>query len=205
VRRDGFSVVSGGKVGGVEAGGEGDLLALVAGRDEAAFRQLAGRHMPRLLTLARRMLRDPSEADDIAQETLLRLWKNAPAIAVGPAGVAPWLKQVATNLCLDRLRSRGRLELTDELPDVPEPARQQAQLEARELKQRVDAALSALPDRQRVALTLFQYEGMSMAEVGAMMGVSEVAVESLLARARRALKAALADEWRQMKSEAGTG
>lgn len=191
--------------GGGQGGEDETLLARIRGRDQAAFRLLADRHMPRILTLARRMLRDPSEADDVAQETFLRLWRNASGLTVGPAGLAPWLRQVASNLCLDRLRARGRLEVTDEVPEAVEPATQLAGLEKAELKAKVDAALAGLAERQRVALTLFHYEGMSMAEVGAIMGVSEEAVESLLARARRALKGALAEEWASLKSSAGGG
>ena len=69
------------------------------------------------------------------------------------------------------------------------------------MSQRVDAALKALPDRQRMALTLFHYEGLSQIEVGRIMGISDEAVESLLARARRTLKAALRDEWRELLSD----
>jgi RNA polymerase sigma-70 factor (ECF subfamily) len=74
-------------------------------------------------------------------------------------------------------------------------------LAERELGRRVDAALKGLPERQRLALTLFHYEGMSQVEVGAVMGISDEAVESLLARARRALKASLKDEWRGLLPE----
>jgi RNA polymerase sigma-70 factor (ECF subfamily) len=103
---------------------------------------------------------------------------------------------VASNLCIDRVRARRNLGLGDEVPEESEPAGQVTHLAERELSARVDAALKALPDRQRLALTLFHYEGMSQIEVGEVMGISDEAVESLLARARRALKAALKDEWR---------
>jgi RNA polymerase sigma-70 factor, ECF subfamily len=75
------------------------------------------------------------------------------------------------------------------------------QLEARDVSQRVDAALKELPDRQRMALTLFHYEGLSQVEVGRIMGISDEAVESLLARARRNLKGALREEWRELLAE----
>jgi RNA polymerase sigma factor (sigma-70 family) len=70
-----------------------------------------------------------------------------------------------------------------------------------DLSARVDAALNALPERQRLALTLFHYEGLSQVEVGDVLGVSEEAVESLLARARRALKVSLQERWRQLLSK----
>ena len=87
------------------------------------------------------------------------------------------------------------------MPERAEPATQHSQLEARDTSQRVDAALKALPDRQRMALTLFHYEGLSQIEVGQIMGISDEAVESLLARARRTLKAALREELRELLSD----
>ena len=94
-----------------------------------------------------------------------------------------------------------RLTVTDEVPEQIEPATQHSQLEAQDTSQRVDAALKALPDRQRTALTLFHYEGLSQIEVGRMMGISDEAVESLLARARRSLKAALRDELSELLAD----
>jgi len=91
--------------------------------------------------------------------------------------------------------------VTDEVPEQAEPATQHSQLEAQDTSQRVDAALKELPDRQRMALTLFHYEGLSQVEVGRIMGISDEAVESLLARARRTLKAALRDELRELLSD----
>ena len=99
------------------------------------------------------------------------------------------------------MRSGRRLTVTDEVPEQAEPATQHSQLEAQDTSQRVDAALKELPDRQRMALTLFHYEGLSQVEVGRIMGISDEAVESLLARARRTLKAALRDELRELLSD----
>jgi RNA polymerase sigma-70 factor (ECF subfamily) len=74
-------------------------------------------------------------------------------------------------------------------------------LEAQDVSQRVDAALKALPDRQRTALTLFHYEGLSQLEIGQIMGISDEAVESLLARGRRSLKATLRDELQELLAD----
>ena len=74
-------------------------------------------------------------------------------------------------------------------------------MEARDVSQRVDGALKKLPDRQRMALTLFHYEGLSQVEVGRIMEISDEAVELLLARARRNLKGALREEWRELLAE----
>ena len=188
-------------VTGLEANEDAALVAAAAGGDAAAFRSLVDRHLSGVLAVARRMLRDEAEAEDVAQEALLRLWRSADGIEVGPHGVKPWLRRVVSNLCVDRMRSGKRLTVVEEVPERAEPASQQVQLEADEVSQRVDAALKELPDRQRMALTLFHYEGLSQIEVGRIMGISDEAVESLLARARRNLKGALRDEWREMLAE----
>ena len=180
---------------------EGVLLARVAAGEAQAFRALVDRHLPTVVAIARRMLRDDAEAEDVAQETLLRLWRNAASLELGEGGVRPWLRRVAANLCIDRVRAQKNTSLGDTLPEEAEPAGQVTRLAERELGRRVDAALKALPERQRLALTLFHYEGMSQIEVGEVMGISDEAVESLLARARRALKASLKDEWRGLLPE----
>lgn len=181
------------------------LLVRVASREPAAFRLLVDRHMPSLILLARRLLRDEAEAEDVAQEALLRLWRQGQSLDVGPAGVGPWLKRVVSNLAIDKLRVRGRFDVTDEPPEQPQAADQLRTLEQRELADRVEEALRRLPDRQRLALTMFHYEGLSMQEVGGMMGVSAEAIESLLARARRTLKVALAAEWQAMRNDPESG
>jgi RNA polymerase sigma-70 factor (ECF subfamily) len=181
---------------------EAALVGRVAAGEAQAFRALVDRHLPTVLAIARRMLRDDAEAEDVAQETMLRLWRNAARLELGEGGVRPWLRRVAANLCIDRVRAQRNTSLGDALPEEVEPPSQMTRLAERELGRRVDAALKALPERQRLALTLFHYEGMSQIEVGEVMGISDEAVESLLARARRALKAALKEEWQGLLPQA---
>jgi len=177
--------------------GDGELMARVAAGEQAAFRQLLARYLPRLVATARRMLGGDAEAEDVAQEAALRLWRNAAKIEVSEAGVGGWLYRVTSNLALDRIRAR-RSDGPDALEFMTVPADQQRRLVERDLGARVDKELQALPERQRQALVLCHYEGMSMSDAGEVMGISSEAIESLLARGRRTLRAALADEWRAL-------
>lgn len=185
---------------GQPAGGasDGALLTRAASGDEGAFRILVERHLSAMLAVARRMLRDEAEAEDVAQEAMLRLWRSSEKLDIGDYGVRPWLRRVVSNLCIDRVRAARNLTVTDEVPELPQPAVQEVNIERREASARVDSALKALPERQRVALVLFHYEGLSQIEIGKVLNVSDEAVESLLSRARRALKGSLATEWRQL-------
>jgi RNA polymerase sigma-70 factor, ECF subfamily len=181
---------------------EAAVLARIRTGDGAAFRILIDRHVGSLLAVARRMLKTEGDADDIVQEALVRVWHHAGTLELGPGGLRPWLRRVVTNLCLDHLRRHRLTSVVAEVPETPEAPGQERGLAEAELSQRVTSALAALPERQRVALTLFHYEGLSQIEVGDMLGITDEAVESLLARARRSLKVALKNEWRQLLPDA---
>ncbi len=170
-----------------------DDLILRAGLGEAeAVRALIAAKLPRILALARRMLADPAEAQDVAQETFMRAWKAAPTWRPGRARFDTWMHRVAMNLCYDRLRRRRRM--AGEPPDRPdEGSGPDRDLHARDVGRRVEAALAALPVRQREAIVLAHYQELPAGEAAAIMGVSIEALESLLARGRRALRLALAD------------
>ena len=98
------------------------------------------------------------------------------------------------------MRAGRNTYVTDEIPEQPQAALQVVSLERREASAQVAMALKALPERQRMALVLFHYEGLSQIEIGKTLGVSDEAVESLLSRARRSLKVALANEWQELLS-----
>ena len=187
-----------------QASDETDLVTRSSGGDVSAFRTLTERHLAAITGIARRMLRDDAEAEDMAQEAFLRLWRSGATLDVGAAGVKPWLRRVVSNLCIDRVRGRQRLMVVEELPEQAQAPRQQAALEEKDLQRRVDRALKTLPERQRLALTLFHYEGLSQSEVGAIMSISDEAVESLLGRARRQLKTDLQSEWQAMLVKDGS-
>ena len=172
------------------------LLARYASGDRLAARLLADRLLPRVLGYAARLLGgDRAEAEDVAQEAMLRLWRMAPGWRAGEAKVSTWLYRVVTNLCTDRRRGAGRraVAMGDDLPDAPDeaPAAEARMVETARIEA-LDQALASLPDRQREAVVLRHIEGLSNPEIAAVMGIGVEAVESLTARGKRALAAALA-------------
>lgn len=177
------------------------LLQAGANADAEAYRQLVERHLPFVRAVATRMLQDAAEADDIAQEVFLRLWRNLPTLAADGRGAKAWLRRVTANLCIDRIRANAKTTVTDRPPDQEVEASQMDGMSEKALAARVAAALQQLPKRQRLALVLFHFEGLSQQEVSEAMSVSQEAVESLLGRARRKLKSTLRDDWQEMLAE----
>ena len=177
------------------------LMARVLRRDAAAFRVVVDGHARALHRIAYRMIGDASEAEDLAQEALTRLWQHAGrwkfegSGQAGGSGIGAWLTRVTMNLCLDRLRRRRFAsdeavpERADEAPLAPEV------IAAEQERQRVVAAIAALPDNQRAAIVLTYYEELPNAAAAESLDMNIKAFESLLLRARGALKRALtADE-----------
>jgi len=174
-------------VSGIE---ESDQIARAAGGDRAAQAALVNRNMPIVFRVAYRLLQDRAEAEDVTQETFLRAWKKLPDWQP-KAKFSTWACTVALNLCRDRLRKKKPV-LMDELPERVDTAlRPEDALASQQSLDGIAAKIAALPERQREALTLCALEGMSNIEAAAAMDVGVRALESLLARARRSLRASL--------------
>lgn len=168
------------------------LMARVGAGDAAAFERIVERHMPMLHALAWRMLGDASEAEDVVQESLVKLWVNAKGWQPSGGGLGAWLRRIATNTCVDRLRKPRALsgEALPERADDGPPADVLIDTERRQAA--VQAAILALPERQRAAIVLTYHEGVSNAEAASILGVGVKALESLLVRARQGLSQRLA-------------
>lgn len=167
------------------------LLVLYANGDSEAAKMLTQRLTPRIYAHAHRMLRNQADAEDVAQEAMLRLWRIAPEWRQGEAKVTTWLYRVVANLCTDRLR-RARTKPLDAVAEPEDGAASVAQ--QMQTRARIDAlhgALATLPDRQREAVVLRHIEGLANPEIAEIMQISIEATESLTARGKRALASAL--------------
>lgn len=172
------------------------LLALYRAGDPHAARLLTERLVPGLLGYATRLLGERSEAEDAVQDAMLRLWRAAPEGRAGGPWLRAWLFRVVGNLCIDRHR-RARRRPVLPLDGAAEPegraaAGEELALQAERMRA-LDAALAALPERQRQAVVLRHIEGMTNPEIADILQIGVAAVESLTARGKRALAAALGE------------
>ena len=177
------------------------LAARLAARDAEALREVIALHGGTLHRIAYRMTGDTHEAEDIVQDAMLRLWDHAPAMAARhPAGsragetlrLGGWLNRVVTNLAIDRLRRARRLS-GGEVPDSEDDAPlADALIENGQRDSNARALIAALPDRQRAAIVLTYYEELPNAAAAEALDMNIKAFESLLLRARTALRKAFA-------------
>jgi RNA polymerase sigma-70 factor (ECF subfamily) len=166
------------------------LMARVARGDEAAFRLLSRRHVPAMLGLARRILGNAADAEDVAQEAMLRVWTHAPRWQP-LAQFRTWLTRVVVNLCLDRKRRASWVAL-EAAGDIVDPALGAGEQSERNERERlVAAAIAELPARQRTAVVLTYGDGMSNAQVAEILDTTVSAVETLLVRGKQNLRRAL--------------
>lgn len=170
------------------------LLVLYANGDPAAAAELMQRLAPRALGVARRVLGNQAEAEDVTQEAMMRLWRMAPDWQPGQAKVSTWLYRVVMNLCIDlkRRKGGGHVDL-DAIPEPPDPASSAAeQLQDLARQDALQQALMQLPERQRQAVVLRHLEELTNPEISGIMEISVEAVESLTARGKRSLAKCLA-------------
>lgn len=167
------------------------LMPRIAEGDAVAYRALVDRHADRLLAFSERLVGDRASAEDVVQDAYLAVWRTAARWSPA-AKVSTWLYRIARNAALDRLRRRRPTVDPDDVILVDPTDGPDRQLSARQTAAAVREALDGLPERQRAAIVLVHYEQRSGVDAADILGVSVEALESLLARGRRALKAALA-------------
>jgi RNA polymerase sigma-70 factor (ECF subfamily) len=175
------------------------LMALVSGGDAGAFEQLVERHQRLVVGTVGRMLGNNSDAEDIAQQVFVRVWKSAKRY-VPRAKFTTWLLKITRNLVFNELRRRSRhaqVSLQSETEEEERPIRDEhatapdASLLEQELQKAIDAAIANLPETQRMAVILRRYEELSYEEIAEALDQSVSAVKSLLFRARTELRESL--------------
>ncbi|MFC3615759.1 RNA polymerase sigma factor [Lutimaribacter marinistellae] len=170
---------------------DGALIVAFANGDAEAARLLTGRLGPRAYSVAMRMLGNRAEAEDVAQEAMMRLWRAAGDWQHGQARVSTWLYRVVLNLCLDLKRRRRTVHL-DEVPEPEDGGRSAADsMQEAARNDALQLALMSLPERQRQAVVLRHIEELTNPEIAGIMDISVEAVESLTARGKRALARSL--------------
>lgn len=166
-------------------------MARVADGDAAAFRQLSDDYLKVIVTFSHRLVRNHAEAEEIAQETFLRVWQKAGSYQP-KAKLSTWLHTIARNIAIDRLRKKSRkeeaFEIDDERDASPDSAVPSRLLAQKEVHLNLERALESLPERQRAALALCHEQGLDNPAIAEVLDCSVEAVESLLARGRRTLR-----------------
>jgi RNA polymerase sigma-70 factor, ECF subfamily len=171
---------------------EEQIMELIASGDQSAYAEAVRRHGRSIAAFAYRMTGQQADAEDIAQETFLKLWTHAHRWQADKAAVSTWLHRIAHNLCIDLLRrdkSAINMALEDEHADPALSSEQLISLDADRVS--LQQVISSLPERQRSALIMTHYQGLPDKVVAGIMDVSVDALESLLARARKTIKVRL--------------
>jgi len=172
---------------------DADLLRRIGGGDRSALGVLVERHQRRVLEIAGRIIGDSALAEDIAQDTFLRIWRSADRYRP-QAKFTTWLYRVVVNLCLDNLKKRRKASDYTAAAVGVDFADASVRSEEQELAALVRRAVERLPDRQRIAVVMHRFSGLPLAEIVVATGWSASAVESLLVRAYASLRQSL-QEW----------
>jgi RNA polymerase sigma factor (sigma-70 family) len=172
-----------------------EAMRRVAEGDSAALALLFERHKTRLFGFLYHLCGDRALAEDLLGETFLRVYRARGRYRPG-SGFVPWLLAIARNLALGEMRRRAvltriRERLLREAARAPDPWEPEWEPERDAVAEAVRAALTALPEEQRSAVVLKEYEGLSYREIGEVLGCSEEAARARTYRARTALRAAL--------------
>ena len=173
---------------------DSQLMLAVAQGDQAAFTEIVTRHLTPVVHFAWRYMGRRSDAEDVAQEAFLRLWKHAPNWEDQGFSVRSWIYRIAYNLCIDELRKRKPVTPVEDEVSLASAEQPDEDLYRDQRQQQVAAALNELPERQRTALVLCVYQGLSNKDAATVMEISIEALESLLSRARRMLRNKMTEE-----------
>jgi RNA polymerase sigma-70 factor (ECF subfamily) len=170
---------------------ERELLVRVQAGDRGAFDLLVRRYLPRARVIARRLLQDPDDADDLVQDAFLRALERIASFDVSRA-FEPWFTRLLMNLGLDQRRKQTVRRTESYDPELfAGGVRPDREAEQSELRSALTRALAALPDRQRLIVSLVDIDGYSAEEIAGMLKVSQVTVRWHLHQARRTLREVL--------------
>jgi RNA polymerase sigma-70 factor (ECF subfamily) len=173
---------------GHDSDSDDDLLERIGNDDQSAFRLLVERHLDRAYALALRILKNAADAEDVVQDSLLKVWSQRGRWEGGRAKFSTWLYRVVTNRCID-LRRQSRTDGMDDMSQfVDEKPDAFATLHREEVGHLLESAIQKLPEQQRIAVVLSYHQGLGNAEIAEVMETTVSAVESLLKRGRQQLR-----------------
>ncbi|WP_407188263.1 RNA polymerase sigma factor [Bradyrhizobium centrosematis] len=179
---------------------DSELLDRLAADDEAAFRMLVERHIDRAYAIALRIVGNAADAEDVVQDTMLKVWSHRGRWQHGRAKFSTWLYRVISNRCID-LRRKPRNENVDTVPEVADGQPGAVEIiERNELNDMLELAMQRLPEQQRIAVIFSYHENMSNGEIAQVMDTTVAAVESLLKRGRQQLRQLLRKHERDIRT-----
>jgi RNA polymerase sigma-70 factor (ECF subfamily) len=179
---------------------DSELLDRLAAGDEVAFRALVERHIDRAYAIALRIVGNAADAEDVVQDTMLKIWSHRGRWQHGRAKFSTWLYRVISNRCID-LRRKPRNENVETVPEVADGQPGAVEIiERNELNGMLELAMQRLPEQQRIAVIFSYHESMSNGEIAEVMDTTVAAVESLLKRGRQQLRQLLRKHERDIRT-----